>query len=68
MTKQDFINMGGKEWNKESISRVYINAAQYNELRGTNLSDNTNKFWFDCNTNALMRSYKGKKAQVEVQY
>ncbi|MGL4615940.1 MAG: hypothetical protein ACRCVV_19040 [Shewanella sp.] len=68
MTKQDFINMGGKEWNKDSMSRVYINADQFNEICGTALSDKTNKFFFDCNTNALMRSYKGKKPQVEVQY
>lgn len=68
MKKQDFLNMGGKEWIKGDIERVYINADMFNAMFNTRLSDNTNKFFFDCKINALMRSYKGKKPKVEAQY
>ena len=68
MNKQDFIELGGKEWSKGSIERVYISAEIYNELMGTSLGENNNKFFFDCSKNALMRSYKGKSPKVEVQY
>lgn len=68
MNKQDFLNLGGKLWEKAGMKRVYINAEIFNKLEGTSLSDNTNKFFFDCNTNALMRSYKNKKPAVERQY
>ncbi|EOD9110358.1 hypothetical protein ACQSNQ_004504 [Vibrio parahaemolyticus] len=68
MNKQDFINMGGKEWSKDGMERVYINSDIYNELMGRNLSDKTNKFFFDCAANALMRSYKGGKPKIEIQY
>lgn len=60
--------MGGKEWSKDGMERVYINSDIYNELMGRNLSDKTNKFFFDCAANALMRSYKGGKPKIEVQY
>ncbi len=69
MTKQDFVQLGGKEWSKGDMERVYINAETFNSLfETTNFSDNTNKFFFDCKTNALMRSYKGKKPMIEKQY
>ena len=68
MNKQDFLNIGGKEWTKEGIERVYLSAEIFNILQGTSLSDNTNKFFFDCKSNALMRSYKSKKPQVVAQY
>lgn len=68
MNKQDFIALGGKEWIRDDMERVYLNADQYNNLMGTSFSDKSNKFFFDCKTNALMRSYKGKKPQVEIQY
>lgn len=68
MTKQDFIQLGGKEWVKNDIDRVYITADIFNSLVGTAFGDSNNKFFFDCKTNALMRSYKSKKPQVEVQY
>lgn len=60
--------MGGKEWSKDGMERVYINSDIYNELTGRNLSDKTNKFFFDCAANALMRSYKGGKPKIEIQY
>lgn len=68
MNKQDFLNLGGKEWNQHGKERVYINAAVFNELMSTSLGDTNNKFFFDCSANALMRSYKNKKPQIEVQY
>lgn len=68
MNKQDFIELGGKEWAKDGMDRVYISAEIYNKLMHTNFSDSNNKFFFDCNTSALMRSYKGKKPKVEAQY
>lgn len=68
MNKQDFIALGGKEWIKDEMERVYINAEIFNSLFGTAFSDKSNKFFFDCKTNALMRSYKGKKPQIEKQY
>ena len=59
-----------KEWVKEGFDRVYINAKQFNALfgNGCNYSDSSNKFFFDCTTNCLMRSYKGKKPMVEKTY
>ncbi len=68
MTKQEFIELGGKEWEKNGMERVYINADVFNELKGTAFGDGNNKFFFDCKTNCLMRSYKGKKPTVEKQY
>ena len=68
MTKQDFLDLGGKEWVKDDMERVYISDKVYNELMGTNLGERNNKFFFDCKNNALMRSYKGKKPAIEVQY
>ena len=68
--KQFFLDLGGKEWAKEGFDRVYINAKTFNGLigNGCNYSDNSNKFFFDCTTNCLMRSYKGKKPMVEKTY
>lgn len=68
MTKQDFIKLGGNEWIKNDMERVYISAEIYNELMDTNLSDKTNKFFFDCKSNSLMRSYKGKKPTIVAEY
>ncbi|MGY8897748.1 MAG: hypothetical protein ACKVI8_06920 [Paraglaciecola sp.] len=68
MTKQDFINLGGKEWAKEGMERVYITSDIFNKLVNTSFSDSNNKFFFDVKLNALMRSYKGKKPKVEIQY
>ena len=68
--KQFFLDLGGKEWVKEGFDRVYINAKQFNDIigNGCNFSDSSNKFFFDCTTNCLMRSYKGKKPMVEKTY
>jgi len=66
--KEDFIKKGGKLWIKNDMERVYINAEIFNEIMNTALGDNNNKFFFDCKTNKLMRSYKGKKPKVEKEY
>ena len=68
MNKQDFIAKGGKEWAKGGRERVYVSAEIFNEVAGTAFGDNNNSFYFDCTTNALMRSYKGKKPTVEIQF
>ena len=68
MTAADFLALGGKEWVKDDMTRIYINAKAFNNLMGTSFGDSNNKFFFDVNTSALMRSYKGKKPQVEKQY
>ena len=68
MRKQDFIDLGGKEWIKGEMERVYISSEVFNKLMGTSLGDNNNKFFFDCKTNSLMRSYKSKKPKIEAQY
>lgn len=68
--KQFFLDIGGKEWVKDDMKRIYINAKQFNSVigNGCNFSDSSNKFFFDCQTNCLMRSYKGKKPMIEKSY
>ena len=68
MNKQDFLDLGGNEWIKNDMERVYIDADAFNKIAETAYSDKNNKFFFDCKTNALMRSYKGKKSQLVEQY
>lgn len=61
---------GLKVWEKGSMKRIYMTCAQFNEItdRDYNLNNNNNKIFYDYATNAIMRSYKGKKPQIEVQY
>jgi len=63
-----FIEKGGKLWEAHDKCRVYLDAEIFNEEVGTRFGDNNNKFFYDCDKNALMRSYKGKKPQIEVEY
>ena len=65
LTKESLIALGGKVWVKDDKERVYISADIFNSLFPTNFSDKSNKFFFDCKTEKLMRSYKGKKPTVE---
>ena len=62
--------MGLKVWEKGAMKRIYMTCAQFNQATGReyNLSDKSNKIFYDCATNAIMRSYKGKKPSVEVQF
>ena len=64
------IAAGGKAWEKHGLKRIYMTVAQFNAVTGANytLSDSNNKIFFDCAANAIMRSYKGKRPTVEVQF
>jgi len=68
MTKQNFLDLGGKEWQKDDKERVYINSEIFNKIMDTSFSDSKNKFFYDCKTKSLMRSYKNKKPTVEKQF
>jgi hypothetical protein len=74
MMKQKIINLGGKEWTKHDMERVYITSDMLNVLleeqgKGSyRLSERNNKIFYDVKANAVMRSYKGKKPSVEIQY
>jgi len=64
LTAKELIEMGGKLWKKDGMIRVYISGEIFNKLADTAFGDNNNKFFYDCNTNKLMRSYKNKKPQI----
>lgn len=72
--KNKIIELGGKSWQKNGKDRVYIDNDIFNVLRDelkmikVNLGARNNKIFFDVDANAIMRSYKGKKPQVEIQY
>lgn len=72
--KDKIIEMGGKEWIKGDMHRVYFNCNLFNKIREENsmsevsLSDKNNKFFYDVSANAIMRSYKGKKPTLEIQF
>lgn len=64
------IAVGGKIWEAHGFKRIYMTVAQFNAVTGREhvLNDNNNKIFFDYAANAIMRSYKGKKPIVEVQF
>ena len=70
--KARIIGMGGKEWVKNGMDRVYISCAILNVLRAekelaqVNYSESSNKMFFDTEKNAVMRSYKGKAPVLEL--
>ena len=72
--KNKIIEMGGKEWTKNDMERVYIDGSILNKLEeekglmNSNFGANNNIIFFDVKANAVMRSYKGKKPTVEIQY
>lgn len=72
--KNKIIEMGGNEWERGEMSRVYITNDILNKLRDekglspVSYGERNNKLFFDVSANAIMRSYKGKKPEVEVQY
>lgn len=72
--KNKMIELGGKEWAKNGMERVYISNDILNTLLtekglgGVNFSERNNKIFFDVKANAIMRAYKGKKPAVEIQY
>ena len=72
--KNRIIELGGNEWNKNGMERVYISNDVHNVLReekglgAVNFGERNNKVFFDVKANAVMRSYKLKKPSVEIQY
>ena len=62
--------LGLKIWEKHDKKRIYMNAKQFNETTGYcwTLSDSSNKFFYDFETNAIMRSYKNGKPTIEKQF
>ena len=71
--KNKIIELGGKEWTKGDMDRVYINNEILNILRAerelsvVSFGASNNKIFFDVKLNAVMRSYKGKPHAVELQ-
>jgi len=62
--------IGLKVWEKGSMKRIYMTCNQLNQVtnKGFSLNDSKNKIFYDFETNAIMRSYKSKKATIEVQF
>ena len=71
--KSEMIAMGGKEWNKNGMERVYINNDILNKIEdkmgmtNSRFGERNNKIFFDVKTSAIMRSYKGKKPEIQIQ-
>lgn len=71
--KEEIIKMGGKEWSKNGLDRVYITCDILNKLRDqkslapVNFSSSSNKIFFDVTTNKIFRSYKNKKPKIELE-
>lgn len=72
--KAKIIELGGKEWNKGEMERIYITNEILNVLlnekglANVNYGERNNQIFFDVKKNAIMRSYKSKKPAVEIQY
>jgi hypothetical protein len=74
MKSSKLIELGGNEWKKNGMKRIYITNEILNILRAekdlgeVSYGERNNKIFFDVSLNAVMRSYKGKKPAVEIQY
>ncbi len=72
LTKEYLIQLGGKEWTKNDIERVYMSNEVLNKileekgLSSVNYGERNNKIFFDVKTGSIMRSYKGKKPTLEL--
>ena len=66
-TKNKVIELGGNEWNKNGMERVYITCDILNKLssEGASYGERNNKIFLDVKTGKIMRSYKGKKPTLE---
>lgn len=64
------LDAGAKVWEQHGFKRIYMTCAQFNKVTKSNLklNDDNNKIFYDFATNAIMRSYRGKKPNIEVQY
>lgn len=67
---EQLIEMGCTIWEKHGKKRIYMSVAQFNAVTGYNysLNDRNNKIFFDYAANAIMRSYKGKRPTIEIQF
>lgn len=67
---EKLISMGCKIWEKGSIKRIYMTVEQFNEATGRtySLNENNNKIFYDYTADAIMRSYKGKRPTIEIQF
>lgn len=70
LNAEQILEVGGKLWEKGEMKRIYMTCAQFNQVTGRHysLNDEKNKIFYDFATNAIMRSYKGKKPTLEVQF
>ncbi len=72
--KDKMIHLGGKEWAKGELHRVYITPEILNFLEKekglavSNYSEHNNKIYFDIQLNSIMRRYKNKKPKLEIQF
>ena len=64
------LEMGLKVWENYGKKRIYMNADKFNEVTGYcwRLSDSSNKFFYDFETDAIMRVYKNGKPTIEKQF
>ena len=71
--KEKLIKLGGKEWVKDDMNRVYITCDILNillEEKGlmtVNFGERNNKIFFDIKSNSILRSYKNKKPVTELE-
>lgn len=67
---EQILEVGGKLWESHGFKRIYMTCDQFNQVTGRdyNLNANNNKIFYDFDKNAIMRSYKNKRPNVEVQY
>lgn len=67
---EKLLEMGCKIWEKGSIKRIYMTVEQFNTVTGRtySLNDSNNKIFYDYAANAIMRSYKGKRPTIEIQF
>lgn len=72
--KDELVKLGGKGWIKNDMERVYITCDILNVLRdrvglsSVYFGENNNKIFLDVKTNIIMRSYKNKKPQIELEF
>lgn len=51
ITKEMLIEAGGKVWEKDQMSRIYLNMDLVNKLDlGINFNEKKHKLFFNCNT------------------
>tara|TARA_R110000764_G_scaffold58610_1_gene127300 strand:- start:388 stop:642 length:255 start_codon:yes stop_codon:yes gene_type:complete len=72
-TSEYIVSIGGKEWEKNGMHRIYMSIDVFNILLErigrlqASLNGDKNKVFYDVSTGAVMRSYNGKKPKLEIQ-